>query len=76
MAIELKRDEINLLINLLTQQMDRVGAAKEQYGFYNSSYFYRLVDIRNKLLAVPVAKRTPVHFSLKQWEKYFERQKN
>jgi hypothetical protein len=33
MAIKLKRDEINLLINLLTQQMDRVDAAKDQYGF-------------------------------------------
>ncbi len=66
MTVELKRDDISLLISLLTRDIDRVGEMKEKYGFCDPLYFYRLVDMRNKLLAMPVAEELPVGFSDKE----------
>ncbi len=66
MTVELKRDDISLLISLLTRDMDRVGEVKEKYGFCDPSYFYRLVDMRNKLLAMPVVEELPAGFSDKE----------
>ncbi len=63
MTVELKRDDIGLLIGLLTQDIDRVGEVKEKYGFCDPSYFYRLVDMRNKLLAIPAAEELPAAFN-------------
>lgn len=63
MTAELKRDDIGLMINLLTQEIDRVGEVKEKYGFYDPSYFYHLVDTRNKLLMLPVTEEVPAAFS-------------
>jgi hypothetical protein len=65
-TVELKRDDIGLLIGLLTQDIDRVGEMKEKYGFCDPSYFYRLVDMRNKLLAMPVAEELPAGFNDKE----------
>jgi len=70
MVIELKRKDISLLINLLTQQIDSVNEAKERHALYGLSRFYRLVDMRNKLLAVPVTEKLTVAFSDKQREKF------
>ena len=61
--MELKRDDIGLLISLVTQDIDRAGEVKEEYGFCDPSYFYHLVDIRNKLLVMPVAKELPGGFN-------------
>ena len=66
MTVELKRDDISLLLSLLTRDMDRVGEVKEKYGFCDPSYFYRLVDMRNKLLAIPVAEELPAGFNDKE----------
>jgi len=65
-TVELKRDDIGLLISLLTQDIERVGEVKEKYGFCDSSYFYRLVDMRNKLLAIPVVEELPAGFNDKE----------
>ena len=66
MTVELKRDDICLLISLLTQGIERAGEVKEKYGFCDPSYFYRLVDMRNKLLAIPVAEELPAGFNDKE----------
>ena len=71
MTVELKRVDIALLISLLTQEIQRVGEAKGKNGFYDPSYFYRLVDIRNKVLVMPVAEELPAGFSDKEWEELF-----
>ena len=62
MTVELKRDDICLLISLLTQGIERAGEVKEKYGSCDPSYFYRLVDMRNKLLAIPAAEELPAAF--------------
>ena len=66
MTVELKRDDICLLISLLTQGMERAGEVKEKYGSCDPSYFYRLVDMRNKLLAIPAAEELPAAFNNKE----------
>ena len=71
MTVELKRDDIGLPISLLTQEIDRVGEVKGKYGSCDPSYFYRLVDMRDKLLAMPVAEESAVAFSDKEWEEFF-----
>ncbi len=38
MTVELKRDDIGLLISLLTRDMDRIGEVKEKYGFCDPLY--------------------------------------
>ncbi len=63
MTVELKRDDICLLISLLTQGIERAGEVKERYGSCDPSYFYRLVDMRNKLLAIPAAEELPAAFN-------------
>ena len=60
---ELKRNDIGLLINLLTQEIYRVGETKEKYGFFDPSYFCHLVYVRNKLEKMPVAEELPRVFS-------------
>ncbi len=71
MTVELKRDDVGLLITLLTQEIDKAGVAQEKNGFHDPSYFYRLVDIRNKVLVMPVAEELPAGFSDKEWEEFF-----
>ena len=72
MIVELKRDDIGSLISLVSQEIDRVGEAKEKYGCCDPSYFYHLVDIRNKLLAVPLDTELPSGFSDKELQDLFE----
>ena len=52
--VELKKHDIQTLIALVSQEIDRVGEARKKYGFYDSGHFYQLIDIRNKLLATPL----------------------
>lgn len=56
----LSSDDIKVIIELTTQEIHRVGKA------YAPSYFYRLVDMRNKLLAIPVAEELPAGFNDKE----------
>ena len=72
-AMELKQDDIGLVISLVSQEIGRVGKAKEKYGCCDPSYFYHLVDIRNKLLAVPLdTEQLPSGFSDKELQDLFE----
>ena len=71
MSGELKLDDISLLISPTSQELDRVGKVKEKYGFCDLSYFYHLVDIRNKLLAMPLDTELPSGFSVKEWQDLF-----
>ncbi len=71
MTVELKRDDIGLLISLTSQEVDRVGKAKEEYGFCDPSYFYHLIDIRYKLLAMPLDTDFLSGFSDEEWQDLF-----
>ena len=51
--VELKKQDIKTLIGLVSEEIDRVGEAKKKYGFYDSGHLYQLLDIHNKLLAMP-----------------------
>ncbi len=53
-VVEIKKQDIKTLIAVVSQEIDRVGEAKKKYGFYDSGYFYHLIDIRNKLMATPL----------------------
>ena len=54
MTVELKKHKTKTLIALVSQEIDRVGEARKEYGFYESGHFYQLIDIRNKLMATPL----------------------
>ena len=41
--VGLKKHDIKALIGLVSEQIDRVGEAKEKQGFYDSGYFYHLL---------------------------------
>lgn len=71
MTVELKRDDTGLVISLISQELDRGGEAKEKYGFCDPNYFYHLVDIRNKLLAMPLDTKLPSGFSDEEWQDLF-----
>jgi len=45
-----------------------VGEVKEKYGFYDPGYFYHLVDIRNKLMAMPLDEELPSSISDEEWQ--------
>jgi len=70
-TVELKRDDIGLLISLSSKELDRVGEAKVEHGFCIPSYFYHLVDISNKLLAIPLDIELPSGFSDEEWQEFF-----
>ncbi|GAH42735.1 unnamed protein product [marine sediment metagenome] len=67
MTVELDKNSIKTLIGLITVEIERVGEAKEKYGFYDPGYFYKLVDIRSKLMAMPLAGELPSAFSNERW---------
>ena len=66
--VEIKKDDIKTLIALVTQEIDRVGEAREKHGFYDSGYFYHLIDIRNKLLAMPFGEEPLPSISDEEWQ--------
>ena len=61
--VELKKHDTKTLIGLVSEEIDRVGETKKRHGFYDSGYFYHLIDIRNKLLAMPLDKEPPSSIS-------------
>jgi len=69
---KLRKHDVKTLIGLLTLEMDRLGEAKEKCGCGDPSYFYHLIDIRNKLLTLPSDAELPPHLSDKELEKLFE----
>jgi len=70
--VELKRHDIKTLIGLVTEQIDRVGEAKEKHGFCDLGYFYHLVDIRNKLMAMPLDEELAASISQEKWQEFLE----
>ncbi len=58
--VELKKNDIKTLIGLVSEEIDRVGEAKKKHGFYDSGYFYHLIDIPNKLLAMPLDEKATI----------------
>ena len=67
MTVELKKHDIKTLIGLVSEEIDRVGEAKKKYGFYDSGYFYQLIDIRNKLLAIPFGEEPSSSIRDEEW---------
>ena len=45
-----------------------MGEVKEKYGFYDPGYFYHLVDIRNRLMAMPLDEELPSSISDEEWQ--------
>lgn len=66
--VELKKHDIKTLIALVSQEIDRVGEGKKRHGFYDSGYFYHLIDIRNKLLAMPFGEEPSSSISDEEWQ--------
>ena len=52
MTVKLEQDDINLLKSLISKEIDQVGEEREKHGSVDPGYFYRLIDIRNKLLGL------------------------
>jgi len=75
-TVELKKNDIKTLIGLVTRRIDqeigRVGNAKENFGFYDLGYFYHLIDIRNKLLAMPSGTEMPTGLSDEKLQRLLE----
>ena len=65
--VELKKHDTKTLKGLVSGEIDRVGEARERHCFYDPGYFYHLIDIRNKLLAMPFAEEPPSSISDEEW---------
>ena len=68
---ELRKHDIKTLISLATLELDRLGEAKEKYDYHDPGCFYHLIDIRNRLLALPLDAEPPPHPSDEELEKLF-----
>ena len=66
--VELKKHDIKRLIGLVSEEIDRVGEVKEEQGFYDAGYFYHLIEIRNKLLAMPLDEEPSPGISDEEWQ--------
>jgi len=66
-VVELKKHDTKTLIALVSQEIDRVGEARKKQGFYDSGYFYHLIDIRNRLLAMPFGEEPSSSISGEEW---------
>ena len=66
--VELKKNDIKTLIGLVSEEIDGVGEAKKKQGFYTSGHFYHLIDIRNKLLVMPLDEEPPSSISGEEWQ--------
>ena len=71
MTAELQKHDIKTLISLVAMELDRLGEEKEKRGCRDPGYFYHLIDIRNKLLALPLDGEPPPHPSDEELEKLF-----
>ena len=65
--VELKKHDIKTLIGLVSEEIDRVGEARKKHGFYDSGHFYQLIDIHNKLLAMPFGEEPSSSISDEEW---------
>jgi len=67
-VVELKRNDVKTLIGLVTEELGRVGEVKDKYGFCDPGYFYPMVDIRNRLMAMPLDTELPPCISDEEWQ--------
>jgi len=58
-ASELNKQGIKTLISLVNLEINRLGEVKEKQGCSDLTYFYHLIEIRNKLLALPLKAKPP-----------------
>ncbi|MBA7470172.1 hypothetical protein ES707_05450 [subsurface metagenome] len=65
--VELKKQDIKTLLALVSQEIDRIGEAGEKHGFYDPGYFYHLIDVRNRLLAMPLDEEPALSISGEEW---------
>ena len=65
--VELKKDDAKTLIGLVSEEIDKVGEARRKQGFHDSDHFYHLIDIRNKLLAMPLDEEPPLSINGEEW---------
>ena len=75
MVSELRKHDIKTLIKLVTEEIDRAGEEKEKYGCGDLGCFYHLIDIRNRLMAMPLDAEPPPHPSDEELEKLFRGKK-
>jgi len=68
MVVELTSPDIKILIGLVTEEIDRIAEARKRNGFYDLGVFYYLVDIRNRLLVMPVNEELPSIISDREWQ--------
>ena len=71
MTAELRKHDIKTLISLVTLEIDRLGEEKEKCGCHDPCYFYHLIDMRNKLMAMPLDGEPPPHPGDEELEKLF-----
>ena len=69
MTAKLKKRDVEMLLGLVAAEIGRLGQIKERYGCRDPSHFYRLIDIRNRLLAL--LEELPPHLSDEELEKLF-----
>ena len=69
--VELKERDIQTLISLVTEELDREGRAKENRGFRDPAYFYHLMDMRNRLLTLPFDEELPSSIRDEDWQEFF-----
>ena len=66
--VELKERDIKTLISLVTEELNRVGRARENRGFRDPAYFYHLLDMRNRLLTLPPDEELPSTINDEDWQ--------
>ncbi len=71
MTAELKKHDVKTLISLVTLELDRLGEEKEKCGYHDLGCFYHLIDIRNRLMVLPLDAEPPPHPSDEELEKLF-----
>jgi len=68
---KLKKHDVKTLISVVTPELDRLGEEKEKCGCGDPGCFYRLIDIRNRLMALPLDAEPPRNPSDEELEKLF-----
>jgi len=68
MVVELTSPDIKILVGLVTEEIERIAEARERNGFYDLGFFYHLVDVRNRLLAMPVNEELPSIITDRDWQ--------
>ena len=71
-TVELTKHHVGTLIGLVTEEIDRVTEAKEKHGSHDANYFYHLIDMRNKLLAMISEEELTASISEQEWKELLQ----